>query len=159
MTTPTDEIAGLSERLKGRLGPSRTVTVGPGLYEDVSGAATAIDALQARVKELEDGRNFWKSERDRIKAFLSEGDWQTVESEQAWRNRALRAEQERDEAVTTTRYNIFDNLLGAYIGAGNEHLRIAIGNFAFMIFPEYRDALRRTAEECRLSAGPEKEGK
>lgn len=81
---------------------AETIATVLGLPEPESDFAGKVrdkfDALQARVKELEDERNFWKSERDRIKAFLSEGDWQTVKSEQAWRNRALRAEQERDEA-------------------------------------------------------------
>lgn len=112
MTTPRDDIAGLIERLRDRTSlyafkqltfrHSYDYEAGRALLDE---AATQLDsllkereALQARVKELEDGRNFWKSERDRIKAFLSEGDWQTIESEQAWRKRALRAEQERDEA-------------------------------------------------------------
>lgn len=97
----TRDAIGLSERL--RQMPSSLNDACRTMEE----AATALDsllkerdALQARVKELEGERNFWKSERDRIKAFLSEGDWQTVESEHAWRNRALRAEQERDEILS-----------------------------------------------------------
>lgn len=65
-------------------------------------AATIISDLQAE-------RDFWKSERDRIKAFLSEGSWETIESEQAWKARAVAAESslasllaERSEALKVT---------------------------------------------------------
>lgn len=121
------------------------------------------DALQARVKELaelhaQQAELASKSIR-RLAELAEPGAIGAFASRDHWQSRALRAEQERDEAVTSTRYKIFDNLLGAYIGADNEQLRAAIGNFAFMSFPEYRDSLRKTAEECRLSAGPEKEKK
>ena len=126
-------------------------------------AEAKCDALQARVKELaelhaQQAELASKSIR-RLAELAEPGAIGAFASRDHWQSRALRAEQERDEAVTSTRYKIFDNLLGAYIGADNEQLRAAIGNFAFMSFPEYRDSLRKTAEECRLSAGPEKEKK
>jgi len=100
MTTPRDAI-GLSDRLRERLGPSRTVTVSPGLYEDVSEAATALDALQARVKELEAkaAALFW-SIPDDIAAQIKCGDLQKRAAELfAAESRATSAEQERDEAL------------------------------------------------------------
>ena len=143
-TTPRDAI-GLIERLRRPLMDSEGYFVQPS-KRDLE-AAAALDALQARVKELEaSNRAEWnrrreaESQRDVAKAAAD----------------TLR--QQRDEAVSTTRYKIFDNLLGAYIGADNEQTRVAIGNFAYMIFPEYRDELRKAAEDRRLAAGTEKEG-
>ncbi len=46
----------------------------------------------AEIERLRRDSEFWKSERDRIKAFLSDGGFETIESEQAWKDRALTAE-------------------------------------------------------------------
>lgn len=179
MTTPRDDIAGLSERLRAEIDQPLAYRNDTTLRE----AATQLDsllkerdALQARVKELEarppllDAKSIPRVDalvrtlEDRATRLQQERDQALaccdsyVNENQQLHDRMEKAQQERDEAVTATRYKIFDNLLGVYIGAGSEQLRVAIGNFAFMIFPEYRDELRKAHEDIRRLAGPEKEG-
>jgi hypothetical protein len=111
MTAPTDAIAGLSERL--RNGPLYDADI-DGETSLLDKAATAIDALQARVKEYQlaeqELRNLlcsfveqycepvpqWRP-LDDLRGMISQFDnASTVVRE--FKARALRAKQERDEA-------------------------------------------------------------
>lgn len=88
MTTPRDDIAGLSERLR----DYRVWSATHGRYNAVEltlEAATALDALQARVKELEDHNR-------RLGQGGAERYWEERYRDEA--AHALRAQQERDEA-------------------------------------------------------------
>jgi hypothetical protein len=116
---------------------------------DMEKVATAIDALTARVKELEE--DFAKlSEMAKTSEKLRKA---TITVAEEWQARALRAEQERDEAmkalrsVSTQCGNVIFNCTQR--SADNErHLSSWRG------VKESADSAIR-----RLSAGPEKEGK
>lgn len=100
MTTPRDAI-GLSKRLRDALvdNPNYGKCLRMSLsYEDVEEAATALDALQARVKELE--AECFRLAADTCHAGYGDehGHHRCREVDDA-NARAARAEQERDEAL------------------------------------------------------------
>lgn len=110
MTTPRDDIDGLSERLRYIslvMFSAHEKNIPMSVWEKdpvmVAEAATAIDALQERVKELEgEVEAFQRHEqtlRDNGIASHSEAVVRVVDAE----SRALRAEKERDEAVDLLR--------------------------------------------------------
>ena len=143
MTTPRDAI-GLSERLR-RQGAGedgyRTVFNGT-LLE----AATALDALQARVKELEAkaAALFW-SIPDDIAAQIKCGDLQKRAAELLdAESRATSAEQERDKALERAA-KMAEQHAWSHPSAG-------------LLGPEM-NSMEIAAAIRRLAAGAEKEGK
>lgn len=179
MTTPRDDIAGLSERLRQIEIAERAAasimdmrpedTANFAYVETAKEAATAIDALQARVKELEAERDKWdrRTAYDELKAREFENratqqrqiDALTIRAEAA-ESSALRAEQERDEAYERAAKECSDYARWAEQQISEDdppessksQLFATISNTADDCAEKVRDLVRRLA-------GPEKEGK
>ena len=77
-----DDVRKLIERLRAAHETSRQRVLGSNIFSE---AATALSSLLAWNGELE-------AERKRVVSFLSDAGYETVQSEQAWKRRALAAE-------------------------------------------------------------------
>ena len=141
-TTPRDAI-GLSDRLRNY----RVWSQPHQRYDAVEltlEAATALDALQARVKELEAETERWAA------LALKEDDCRKM-----WQDRALRAEQERDEAYELAA-KVAEGLqcrnCNSVVPSG-DGIGLCCGRPDYDSISDVSDAFRR------LAAGSEKEGK
>lgn len=160
--TPRDDIDGLSERLRVDFGEWTTDPT----YDLRIEAANAIDALQARVKELEervyspDGRNWARRacdaeellkdlcKRNHQVTSIAVARLQRIADAEA---RALRLKQERDEAVTVIKFGL--DVVSEERGWGT-YQRME-GSEIYIDADTFRDAAR---DLVRRLAGPEKEG-
>jgi hypothetical protein len=59
----------------------------------------ALDAAEKERDDWKQAANMWLGERDRLKSYLSEGGYQTVQSEMAWKGRAEAAERALADAL------------------------------------------------------------
>lgn len=92
----------LVKRLKARIGASRTVTVSPGLYEDIRDAKARIEALEAENTRLRMQHGITKQSRDyqkdrAVKAKASQN--KMANGLKHWKTRADAAERALAEAV------------------------------------------------------------
>lgn len=118
MTTPRDDISGLSERLRLISGVMRSaiaknvpVTVWKIDLATMAEAAAKLDALQARVKELEAQLAVADATLLRLNSGKELQDLMRLNNE--LESRALRAEQERDELQL--RFDKLTSLVGGIV--------------------------------------------
>jgi hypothetical protein len=84
----------IERRLQWRIQSRRTVTVGPGLYEDIRDAATALTAKDKEIEALRGERDHYLSSWKEARTYWN---IETTHAELA-EARAETAERERDEA-------------------------------------------------------------